>query len=73
MYIDSKNKKKEKQVSFVKASKICHIENIMNIVEHVSLLKTRASLSVADKQVEVENTILSEVTQTQKDMLGNAH
>ena len=38
------------------------------IVEYYSAIKNEDILSVADKWMEVENVILSEVTQTQKDM-----
>jgi hypothetical protein len=34
---------KQNQVSSVKVSKIYHIKNIMNIAEHMSLLKTKTS------------------------------
>jgi hypothetical protein len=39
-------------------------------MEYYSSIKNEDILSFAGKRMELENTILSEVTQTQKDMLG---
>jgi hypothetical protein len=39
-------------------------------MEHYSAIKTEGILSFAGKWMELENIILSEVTQTQKDMHG---
>ena len=39
-------------------------------MEYNSTIKKKGILSFADKWMELENTILSEVTQTQKDMHG---
>ena len=39
-------------------------------MEYCSAIKNEDILSFAGKWMELENTILSEVTQTQKDMLG---
>jgi hypothetical protein len=38
------------------------------IVKYYSAIKNKDMLSFAGKQMELENSILSEVTQTQKDM-----
>ena len=39
-------------------------------MEYYSVNKNEDSMSFSDKWMELENTILSEVTQTQKDMNG---
>jgi hypothetical protein len=39
-------------------------------MEYYSAIKNKDSMSFAGKWIELENTILSEITQTQKDMHG---
>ena len=39
-------------------------------MEYYSAIKNKGTLSFAGKWIELENIILSEVTQTQKDMHG---
>ena len=43
-------------------------ENVVHV--HYSAIKNEDILSVAGKWMELENTILSEITQTQKDTHG---
>jgi hypothetical protein len=42
----------------------------INIVKHYSAIKNKVIMNFAGKLIKLENIILSDVTQTQKDMHG---
>jgi hypothetical protein len=42
-------------------------------MEYYSTIKNKDIMNIAGKWMELENVILSEVTQTQKDMYGMTH
>ena len=45
-------------------------ENVVHTMEYYSVIKNEDILNFAGKWIELENIILSEVSQTQKDMHG---
>jgi hypothetical protein len=45
-------------------------ENVVYTMEYYSAIKNKDIMNFGDKYMELEKTILSEVSQTQKDMHG---